>query len=198
MQSIWKQEIKFLGSYEQFIKIDLPPLPQIAFLGASNVGKSSLLNALCNNSKLAKISKTPGRTRLANFFNVADKLILVDLPGYGYAKYDEKKLTKIIVEYLAYQTDQDKLINLLIDIRRGLRSNDIDILSEIEFYKLNLQIILTKQDQLNKKDQLSSMNLLIQNLKNLRVKSNIISTSSSKNIGISELKKSTYEFSRQN
>lgn len=194
MKSIWKQKINFLCSYDNFIKVKLPLIPQIAFLGASNVGKSSLINALCNKSNLAKISKTPGRTRFANFFNVADKLILVDLPGYGYARYDEKKINKIILEYLVFSQNQNSLINLLIDIRRGLRPNDVDILSEISFYQLNLQIIITKQDKLNKRDQLLSNNLLIQNLKNLKVKSNIINTSSSKNIGISEFKKSIYNF----
>ena len=100
--------------------------PEVAFAGKSNVGKSSLINALMNRKSLARTSAQPGKTQTINFYNVNDEIYFVDLPGYGYAKANEEikaKWGKMIEDYL-HQSKQLKLVFLLIDIRHAPSSND--------------------------------------------------------------------------
>lgn len=129
----------------------LPPdiYPEVAFAGRSNVGKSSLLNALTNRKQLARTSATPGRTRELNFFLLDEKMYLVDLPGYGYArasKSDVERWTKLTRRYLQGRPNLQRVF-LLIDSRHGLKENDEDIMRMLDKVAVNYQIVLTKIDK---------------------------------------------------
>ena len=120
-----------------------------AFVGKSNVGKSSLINTICNNKNLAKVSNTPGRTRQINFFNLADKLIIVDLPGYGFANVpiSVKEQWGVLISYYLRNSYNLRLVNLLIDSRRGIKENDKKVADLLLVNKREFQIIFTKSDK---------------------------------------------------
>jgi len=125
-------------------------IPEYAFIGRSNVGKSSLINKLCNKKKLAKTSGTPGKTQLINHFLIDDSWFLVDLPGYGYAKtskVNRKKLTQIIYQYLS-KRKQLVLIFVLIDIRHEPQPIDINFINELGINGVPFSLIFTKSDKL--------------------------------------------------
>ncbi len=126
---------------------------EIAVAGKSNVGKSSFINALCNQNKLAKTSKEPGRTRLLNYFNInKGQFYLVDLPGYGYAKVnDEEKLKwgKLIENYFQISKGL-KNVFMLLDIRHDPTADDMQMLKYLYFYHIPFTLICTKSDKLSK------------------------------------------------
>ena len=129
-----------------------PDLPEIAFAGRSNVGKSSLINALVGMHKLARASNEPGRTREVNFFDLDGRLRLVDLPGYGWAKASKttvKKFQDLGRDYLRGRVTL-KRVYLLIDARHGLKKVDDDALKALDLAAVSYQIILTKADKLKK------------------------------------------------
>ncbi|MBB4798145.1 GTP-binding protein [Brevundimonas bullata] len=129
-----------------------PDLPEIAFAGRSNVGKSSLINALVGMHKLARASNEPGRTREVNFFDLDGRLRLVDLPGYGWAKASKttvKKFQDLGRDYLRGRVTL-KRVYLLIDSRHGLKKVDDDALKALDLAAVSYQIILTKADKLKK------------------------------------------------
>ena len=134
----------------------LPPqsLPEVAFVGRSNVGKSSLINALTGRKTLARVSQTPGRTREINFFNLGKKLILVDLPGYGYAKASKQlaaEWQQLIFAYLSGRASLKRVL-LLIDARRGVMDNDLAVMELLDGSAVSYGLVLTKADELNPKD----------------------------------------------
>ena len=125
-------------------------LPEIAFAGRSNVGKSSLVNALTGRKTLARVSNTPGRTREINFFRLGDTLMLADLPGYGFArasKADSERWAGLVFEYLRGRPTLKRVI-LLIDSRRGLLKNDTEVMSLLDRAAVSYQLVLTKSDKL--------------------------------------------------
>ncbi len=125
-------------------------LPEIAFAGRSNVGKSSLLNALTGRKALARTSKTPGRTRQINLFQLNEKLLLVDFPGYGYArasKQDVQQWTELVELYLKGRTTLKRVL-LLVDARHGLKESDRNLSSLLDVAGVSYQIVLTKVDKL--------------------------------------------------
>lgn len=127
-------------------------LPEIAFAGKSNVGKSSLINALMNRKSYARISATPGKTQTINFYNINEELYLVDLPGYGYAKVSEKEKIewgKLIERYLN-GSKQLKAVFLLIDIRHDPSANDKMMYDWIVAQGFNPIIIATKLDKIKR------------------------------------------------
>jgi len=127
-------------------------LPEIAFAGRSNVGKSTLINCLVNRRNLVKTSSTPGKTRLINFFSVNGRLLLVDLPGYGYAKVSQKERKKwgpMVETYLSGRQSVKGVI-LLIDLRRLPRDEELQIRDWLTHYQTPLLIVLTKADKLKK------------------------------------------------
>ncbi len=122
---------------------------EIAFAGRSNVGKSSLLNALLGRRSLARVSNTPGRTRELNYFSVGETLFVVDMPGYGYAKAPKslvKGWTELIHDYLRGRAEL-KRVMLLIDSRHGLKSSDIEIMTMLDKAAVSYQAVLTKADK---------------------------------------------------
>ena len=127
-------------------------LPEVAFSGKSNVGKSSLINGLMNRKSLARTSSQPGKTQTINFYNINNAMYLVDLPGYGYAKAPEKeklKWGKMIERYL-HQSKQLKAVFLLIDIRHDPSANDKTMYDWIVYQGYEPVIIATKLDKLKK------------------------------------------------
>lgn len=121
---------------------------EICFIGRSNVGKSSLINALANNSKLAKTSKTPGRTQLINYFETEDKTIIVDLPGYGFANISlsiQEKMFEMVDQY--FNEAKPGVVCVLIDSRRGITEKDDEIINHLLSLSHNVILILTKIDK---------------------------------------------------
>lgn len=128
--------------------------PEVAFAGRSNVGKSSLVNALTGRKTLARTSNTPGRTQELNFFEMGREMgtpaYMVDLPGYGYAKIERKKVhawTRLVKDYLRGRPNLRRVL-LLIDSRHGLKENDREIMTMLDEAAVNYQIVLTKLDKL--------------------------------------------------
>jgi GTP-binding protein len=147
-----KVSAKFITSAAQ--PSDFPPAgkPELAVVGRSNVGKSSLINALVKQDGLARTSRTPGRTRLVNWFEIDDKFHLVDLPGYGYAevKKDVRESWRPLIE--AYLDKRSALVGvlLLIDIRRGVQDEELDFIPWLAERAIPVVVALTKSDKLAK------------------------------------------------
>ncbi len=127
-------------------------LPEIAFAGRSNVGKSSLINTLMNRKGLARTSNTPGRTQEINFFIVNDRIGFIDLPGYGYAKVPDKirKNWRPMIETYLQERSTLRLVVLILDIRRDPSEEDRQLIRWLQFYRLRFLIVLTKTDKLSK------------------------------------------------
>lgn len=152
----------FISSSSELKQCPKSDLPEFAFIGRSNVGKSSLINMLTDRKNLAKVSQTPGKTRLINHFNINDTWFLVDLPGYGYAKIsksEKPKLDKMINDYLQRRKSL-RLTFQLIDSRHELLPNDKQFMIWLFLNHIPFVIILTKSDKLTR-------NQLSQNLKSL-------------------------------
>jgi GTP-binding protein len=130
----------------------LPPIKgvEVAFAGRSNVGKSSLVNALTGRKTLARTSHTPGRTQQLNFFDIGGRFTLVDMPGYGYAAVSKQKVaswTDLVNDYLRGRASLARVF-LLIDARHGLKPNDIEVLDALDRAAVSYQLLLTKADEL--------------------------------------------------
>ncbi len=146
----------FLISAEKLSQCPNFELPEFPLLGRSNVGKSSFINALANNKKLAKTSNTPGKTRLINFFNFDNTFTIADLPGYGYAKVSKEaqaRWQKYLEEYLLNRKQIKSLIQF-IDARHEIQKNDFQMREWIEMYNLPIFTIVTKIDYIPKSKQM--------------------------------------------
>jgi GTP-binding protein len=148
-----------------------PILPEIVIVGRSNVGKSSLINTIFNQKRLAKISSTPGKTRVINYFLVDDLLYFVDLPGYGYANISKsqfKEWGNIIERFLKYNRNI-KLVLLLIDCRHNLMETDKLMIDWLRSYHIPFIIIMTKKDKLSNNQFNNQYNNLLHSLPDIEI-----------------------------
>ena len=146
------KKAKFQTSLAEFKDFPGQGLPEIAFAGKSNVGKSSLINALTHNSKLARTSSEPGKTRLVNFFLLNDSFYLVDLPGYGFArasKQEKEKWSGMIEGYLQKSENLRHVVQL-VDIRHAPTEEDQMMTNYLRHYEIPFTVVATKADKLSK------------------------------------------------
>jgi GTP-binding protein len=170
---------------------DLPKrnLPEVILCGRSNVGKSSLINSFFNNSKLAKTSSTPGKTRSINYYLIDDNFYIVDLPGYGYAKTSLKERAywgNLMFDYLAASKNISFAFQL-IDSRHKPTSLDVELKKLLEFHSINYKIILTKADKLNQSELAKAKNGIKDYAPQLSINEDIVLYSTLKSTGSKEL-----------
>ncbi len=169
---------------------------EIAFAGRSNVGKSSLINALLGRKALARTSNTPGRTREINYFTLGERLYVVDMPGYGYARASKSLVegwNRLIHDYLRGRATLSRVF-LLIDSRHGLKPNDVEIMEMLDEAAVSYQIVLTKLDKLKKAAQEAIIPATKARLaKHPAAYPEVIATSSLKRTGLDDLRLAAFE-----
>ena len=183
-----KSESKLTNSYAGF------SMPEIAIVGRSNVGKSSFINAMCNNGKLAKTSSTPGRTRLINFFEINSEFMLVDLPGYGFAsagKTEKAKWEGMIDSYFDNSKDLAGVL-MLVDIRHTPSELDVLMIEYLYHYNIPVTIVATKLDKIKKSELARKLTDIAATLK--VGKSNIFVTSAQDKVGFDNVLERLYQF----
>lgn len=191
-KKIFNGEVEFLFGAHNYSQIPTFHFPEIAFVGASNAGKSSLINALVG-KKTAIVSTTPGRTRQLNFFKIfgyEDGFILVDMPGYGFAKAKEKHVEhwhRTSFEYLTKRSNL-KRIFLLIDPIKGLKEADRDAINIFNALAVSFQVVLTKADKIKREEVEKAAEKIVKEMKKWPAAyPKILTTSSAKGYGILEL-----------
>ena len=190
---IFSGPISFLKSAPKLEFLPEPTVPEIAFAGRSNVGKSSLINALVNRNNLARASNTPGRTQELNFFDVGDPAVfrIVDMPGYGYAKAPVKTVQQwryLINDYLRGRVVL-KRVFVLIDSRHGIKEVDHDIMSMLDKAAISYRIVLTKTDKIKASDLADvETDTMIKLRKHVAAYPDLSVTSAEKRGGIEELR----------
>ena len=193
---LFARECDFLKGVVAIDHLPSPDRAEFAFAGRSNVGKSSLLNALTGRKNLARTSNTPGRTQEINFFSIGNELYLVDMPGYGYARTSRSKVeawTKLIKDYLRGRVALRRVF-LLIDARHGIKSNDEEIMTLLDTSAVSYQIVLTKADKVRG----GGLDALLERTtaqikKHPAAYPEPLLTSSGKGTGIAELKATVHE-----
>jgi GTP-binding protein len=153
MNNMVIKSTEYIISSPDYTQCPKPDKPEYAFIGRSNVGKSSLINMLCNNEKLAKTSNTPGKTQLINHFLINKEWYIVDLPGYGFAKVSisqRKNWEKMIEDYLR---NRENLMNvfILIDSRHSPQKNDLEFVNDLGKWKVPFCLVFTKSDKENQR-----------------------------------------------
>ncbi len=140
--------IKFVGGFERVCDLPETQFPEYAFAGRSNVGKSSLINAILN-APVARTSNTPGRTQTLNMFNIHDKITIVDLPGYGYARVSRTDAARWLLRFQEYiiTRRQMKRLFILIDSRIGPRDSDLELMNFCDTNGISYQVVYTKKDK---------------------------------------------------
>jgi GTP-binding protein len=186
----FRQPCRFVAGAATIASLPEFSQPEIAFIGRSNVGKSSLVNALVGQKHLAKTSQNPGHTKQLNFFLLAERLMLVDMPGYGYAKVSKTRKSEwdnLIASYLCGRPTLQRAC-LLIDARRGVMPHDDEFMSMLDDSAVNYQIILTKMDTLTNAEASEILQTVADALKlHAAAHPRIIATSSQDKRGIEEL-----------
>lgn len=194
---LFAQECTFVRGVQTIGDLVEFGMPEIAFAGRSNVGKSSLINALTGRHSLARISNTPGRTQQLNFFSLSDYLYLVDMPGYGYAKAPKPLVAewrKMIESFLKGRPTLHR-VYVLLDGRVDIKKHDIEIMTMLDRTAVSYQIVLTKCDKLGPL-QLQAKKQEVQDLLKKHVAAHpiIMATSSEKGTGIAELRAEISQF----
>ncbi len=195
---IFSGPIVFLKSAPKLEFLPEPTVPEIAFAGRSNVGKSSLINALVNRNNLARASNTPGRTQELNFFDVGDPAVfrIVDMPGYGYAKAPIKTVQQwryLINDYLRGRVVL-KRVFVLIDSRHGIKEVDHDIMSMLDNAAISYRIVLTKTDKIKASDLAAvEADTMAKLRKHVAAYPDLSITSAEKRGGIEELRAAVLE-----
>ena len=188
---LFAQEAVFISGAADYDGVPVTRVPEIAFVGRSNVGKSSLINSLTGRRTLARTSNTPGRTQQINFFQILDALMLADLPGYGYAKASKTEIerwTTMIFDYLRGRAPLRRVC-LLIDARHGLKDSDIGVMKDLDTAAVSYQIVLTKCDKVKAEAMDSLMaDTKAQIAKHVAAHPFIVQTSSVKGQGIEFLR----------
>ena len=193
-------KINFLKSSPNSSECPKSNLKEFAFIGRSNVGKSSLINSITKTKKLAKTSKTPGRTQAINVFEISKKINFIDLPGYGFAKVSKvmrDNLMNLIEEYIETREKLNHVF-ILIDSKVGLKNSDIDMLDFINNCSKEFSIILTKIDKISKNQINFQKKSILSLMKNYnKTFDNIYLSETKKNNGIIEIQKKIYEISQK-
>ena len=188
---LFAHEVKFMMGAVQMAGLPPADLPEVAFAGRSNVGKSSLINAVAGRLHLARASNAPGRTREVNFFVADEKLRLVDLPGYGFAragKKDVRKFQNLGRDYLRGRPNL-KRAYLLIDARHGLKAVDEEALGAFDTAAVSYQILLTKADKLKASEVVAITEKTLAAIsKRPAAFPRVLATSAEKGTGIPELR----------
>ena len=188
---LFAKEIEFVLGVTKLEALPEPILPEVAFAGRSNVGKSSLINALTNRKTLARTSNTPGRTRELNYFNLDGRLHLVDLPGYGYARVSRSQVktwTSLMSDYLRGRAVLRRVC-LLIDSRRGIGQSDVEVMSSLDESAVSYQVVMTKADKLKPPALAKTLDRVSQDLrKHVAAHPDILVTSAVKGQGLAELR----------
>jgi GTP-binding protein len=191
-KNLFANKCNFIKGVASIEGLEHSSVPEVAFLGRSNVGKSSLLNAITKRSKLAHTSKTPGRTQELNFFSFGDEkpmMTIVDMPGYGFAKASKTKIaewTELSRHYLSNRSNLRRVF-LLIDARHDIKPSDEEIMSMLDNCAVSYQIILTKIDKI--KDKNTKISKTQDSVKShVAVHPVVYSTSSYKDIGLGDLR----------
>lgn len=186
----------FVKSCATFDQVPEGYLPEVAFAGRSNAGKSSTLNKLCQHTGLAHVSKTPGRTQLLNFFELSNGTHLVDLPGYGFAKAPKKERIrwgKMIEDYLQNRINLRGLI-VIMDSRRPLTDHDEQMLLWCEYRNLPVHILLNKTDKLKQNEIAKMLNQTRKTLESYEMAVTCQTFSASKGTGLPQLKEKLMEW----
>ncbi len=188
---LFAQQCDFILGATDMDQVPETDLPEIAFAGRSNVGKSSLINALTGRGTLARTSNTPGRTRQVNFFNLGSRLMLADLPGYGYARAPKTEIaewTALIEDYLRGRAGLRRVC-LLIDARHGLKETDRQVMALLDQAAVTYQVALTKCDKVKAAPLQDRIKDALKELSgHTAAYPEIIATSARKGGGIAELR----------
>ncbi|HRI77422.1 MAG TPA: ribosome biogenesis GTP-binding protein YihA/YsxC [Alphaproteobacteria bacterium] len=190
-EKIFRRECRFVAGADSVSRIPLSHVPEVAFAGRSNVGKSSLINAITGRKSLARASNTPGRTQQINFFDLDGQLQLADLPGYGYAKATRSKVhawNTMVSHYLKTRANLKRLF-VLIDARHGVLAADYKAFDIIDGAAVPYIAVLTKADKV-KKSELEAVKASVEEVMSKRKTSfpRVYVTSAEKGFGIPELR----------
>lgn len=177
------RNVEFLTSANKIENYPIYDFPEVVLLGRSNVGKSSFINAFVNNKKIAYTSQTPGKTQLLNFFRINNEFVIVDVPGYGYARVSKKRRAEfgqMIEEYLKTRINIS-FVALLIDFKVGPTEDDILMYNYLQYYKLDTLVIATKKDKVKKNEIGKNISNILKKLDGLSIDNLCVYSSKDRN-----------------